>query len=81
MRIYFYGFILIKDKRTVMRIIRLLTMLLLFTVTLTSCSKSGFYELEPIGIGKDPSELKKSPCACIKLENGTKFNFSVSDFS
>ena len=26
------------------------------------------YEKEPVGIGPDYSELKKSPCACIELE-------------
>ncbi len=27
------------------------------------------YEKEPVGIGPDYSELKKSPCACVKLDN------------
>ena len=26
------------------------------------------YEKEPVGIGPDWSELKKSPCACLQLE-------------
>ena len=26
------------------------------------------YEKEPVGIGPDWSELKRSPCACLKLE-------------
>lgn len=26
------------------------------------------YEQEPVGIGKDYSELKKSPCACLELK-------------
>ena len=26
------------------------------------------YEKEPVGIGPDYSELKKSPCACLELE-------------
>ena len=26
------------------------------------------YEKEPVGIGKEYSELKKSPCACLKLD-------------
>ena len=26
------------------------------------------YEKEPVGIGADWSELKRSPCACLKLE-------------
>ena len=27
------------------------------------------YEKETVGIGPDYSELKKSPCACVKLDN------------
>ncbi|MBP5343575.1 MAG: hypothetical protein J6Y85_00655 [Alphaproteobacteria bacterium] len=26
------------------------------------------YEKEPVGIGTEYSELKKSPCACLKLD-------------
>jgi hypothetical protein len=26
------------------------------------------YEPEPVGIGRDYSELKKSPCACLELK-------------
>lgn len=26
------------------------------------------YEPEPVGIGPDYSELKKSPCACLQIE-------------
>ena len=26
------------------------------------------YEKEPVGIGSDYSELKKSPCACLELK-------------
>ena len=26
------------------------------------------YEKEPVGIGTDYSQLKKSPCACLKIE-------------
>ncbi len=26
------------------------------------------YEKEPVGIGADYSELKKSPCACLQIE-------------
>ena len=26
------------------------------------------YEQEPVGIGRDYSELKKSPCACLELK-------------
>ncbi len=30
------------------------------------------YEKEPVGIGPDYSELKKSPCACLELEKMPK---------
>lgn len=26
------------------------------------------FEMEPVGIGTDYSELKKSPCACLQLD-------------
>jgi hypothetical protein len=71
--------ILLEGMRTAMRIIKYLSIVLLVAIIASACSRTGVYELEPIGIGKDPSELKKSPCACIKLENGTRFG--VSDFS
>jgi len=29
---------------------------------------ASIYEKEPVGIGTDDSELKKSPCACLELE-------------
>jgi hypothetical protein len=67
-----------KNKRIIMRIIKLLTLFVFVSLAICACTGS-VYELEPVGIGKDPSELKLSPCACIKLENGTKL--SVSDFS
>ena len=35
-------------------------------VVLTACGS--LYEKEPVGIGKDYSELKKSPCACLELK-------------
>lgn len=30
------------------------------------------YEKEPVGIGPDYSELKKSPCACLELKKAPK---------
>lgn len=33
---------------------------------LSSCSS--IYEKEPVGIGPDINELKRSPCACMLLE-------------
>lgn len=41
----------------------------LFVLTgfvLAACGS--IYEQEPVGIGKDYSELKKSPCACLELK-------------
>ena len=35
-------------------------------VFLSACSP--IYETEPVGIGPDYSELKKSPCACLQIE-------------
>ena len=29
---------------------------------------ASIYEKEPVGIGTDYSELKKSPCACLQLD-------------
>jgi len=43
--------------------------LVLFVMTafvLVACGS--IYEQEPVGIGKDYSELKKSPCACLELK-------------
>ena len=34
-------------------------------VSLNACS---IYEKEPVGIGPDISELKRSPCACMLLK-------------
>ncbi|MBR7158677.1 MAG: hypothetical protein IKD08_03225 [Alphaproteobacteria bacterium] len=31
-----------------------------------SCASE--YQPQPRSIGKDPSELKRSPCACLKIE-------------
>lgn len=44
-------------------------MLFVCCVFLAACSnRNANYEMEPVGIGKDPAELKKSPCACTKIE-------------
>ena len=39
---------------------------LLGGLVLVACGS--IYEQEPVGIGKDYSELKKSPCACLELK-------------
>ncbi len=36
------------------------------TMTLSACGS--IYEKEPVGVGKDISELKRSPCACMMLK-------------
>ena len=35
-------------------------------IVLTACGS--IYEKEPVGIGPEYSELKKSPCACLELK-------------
>lgn len=57
-----------------MRIIKKSFITICFAILVSSCVGSPF-ELEPVTIGKDPAELKVSPCACIKLNN----QFDVSD--
>ena len=43
--------------------------ILIVTVFLcTSCMPGSVYELEPVSFGKDPAQLKISPCACIPVE-------------
>ncbi len=41
-------------------------LVLLGLFVLAACGS--VYEKEPVGIGPDYSELKKTPCACLKLE-------------
>ena len=42
---------------------------LLFIVALLILGACGsVFEREPVGIGKDYSELKQSPCACLELK-------------
>ena len=40
--------------------------LVLAGVVLSACGS--IYEKEPVGIGPEYSELKKSPCACLELK-------------
>ena len=37
-----------------------------FSALLAACGS--VYDPEPVGIGPDPSELKRSPCACTEME-------------
>lgn len=39
---------------------------LMLAVLLMACGS--LYEKEPVGIGTDYSELKRSPCACLEVE-------------
>ena len=39
---------------------------LALTALLVACGS--IYEKEPVGIGTDYSELKKSPCACLEVK-------------
>ena len=42
---------------------------LLFIITMLIIGAcNSIYEREPVGIGRDYSELKKSPCACLELK-------------
>lgn len=43
-----------------------LILLVLFFFVLGACGS--IFEKEPVGIGKDFSELKQSPCACLELK-------------
>ena len=50
---------------------KILFVLLVFSgLALMACGT--LYEQEPVGIGKDYSELKKSPCACLELKKAPK---------
>jgi hypothetical protein len=41
---------------------------LLFLLVFGVVACGSLYEPEPVGIGRDYSELKKSPCACLELK-------------
>lgn len=45
-----------------------LYMLLLFLCVAVLVACGSIYEKETVGIGTDYSELKKSPCACLKID-------------
>lgn len=54
------------QKRILSTKVFVLSALLGLSFVLVSCASE--YQPMPRGIGKDPSELKRSPCACIKIE-------------
>ena len=43
-----------------------LVLFVMASFVLMACGS--IYEQEPVGIGRDYSELKKSPCACLELK-------------
>lgn len=51
------------QKRTIGKIVSIMAL----CAILSACVGS-IYEKEPVGIGKDISELKRSPCACMLLK-------------
>ncbi len=61
-------------EKTIMTKLKTTFFLLFACVFLASCSSE--WEPEPIGIGGDPSELKRSPCACMPID----FERSVPDW-
>ena len=44
----------------------LFVLIAVLSLFLMACGS--IYEQEPVGIGRDYSELKKSPCACLELK-------------
>ena len=56
---------LYKEKQMKVKVF-LSAVILGVVIILTACGS--IYEKEPVGIGTDYSELKKSPCACLELE-------------
>ncbi len=42
--------------------------LILGGLCIVACGSGSIFEPEPVGIGRDYSELKKSPCACLELK-------------
>lgn len=43
-------------------------MLLVLAVCAAVAACGSIFEYEPVGIGPDISELKRSPCACMQLD-------------
>lgn len=56
-------------------------LLLLTILSCASCMPGSIYELEPVSFGKDPSQLKISPCACIPVETLSGLPGWLVDFS
>lgn len=42
--------------------------IILIGIALVIAACGSIYENEPVGIGRDYSELKKSPCACLEVK-------------
>ncbi len=54
------------EKRIKSKKILVISGLIGLSFLAVSCASE--YQPQPRGIGKDPSELKRSPCACLKIE-------------
>lgn len=55
-----------------------LTLLVILAIVAIISACGSIYEKEPVGIGPDYSELKKSPCACLEIEKAPQSDFSFS---
>jgi hypothetical protein len=47
---------------------RIFYALLLVSILAALSGCGSIYDPEPVAIGPDPSELKRSPCACLELK-------------
>ncbi len=47
---------------------RIKAMLLVLAVCAAVAACGSIFEYEPVGIGPDIAELKRSPCACMQLD-------------
>lgn len=47
---------------------RIGAVLLVFGICAAAAACGSIFETEPVGIGPDLSELKRSPCACMQLD-------------
>lgn len=47
---------------------RIATVLSVFALCAAAAACGSIFEQEPVGIGPDVSELKRSPCACLQLD-------------
>ncbi len=55
-------------RKTVMKTNSVKKALIVAVLTAGVAACGSIFEKEPVGIGKDISELKRSPCACMMLK-------------